>query len=91
MQSHRLTKESEPIIDLLPALPKAWPNGSIKGLRARGAFEVNIQWKDGVLQKASIRSLKGIPLTVHYEGTTVRADTNPGKTYGFDSKLMPIE
>ena len=42
-------------IELLPALPKAWPNGSVRGLRARGGFEVAMTWRDGRLSEADHR------------------------------------
>lgn len=46
-------------IDLLPALPKAWSEGRISGLRARGGFEVTLAWKDGALQQSEILSTLG--------------------------------
>lgn len=59
-----LLQSQEGSINLLPALPDAWKSGHISGLRARGAFEVDIDWQSGRLSKAKIRSLQGGVCTV---------------------------
>lgn len=59
LQSHERTAAGRPILYLLPALPSAWPTGSVRGLRARGGFMVDLTWRDGRLLEATIRSERG--------------------------------
>jgi alpha-L-fucosidase 2 len=65
-------------IHLLPALPKAWPNGSIRGLRARGGFEVDLGWKAGKLTQATIHSTTGTNCKVRYGEQLVLLRLKPG-------------
>lgn len=65
-------------VHLLPALPKAWSKGSVKGLRARGGFEVDINWENNQLIEAKIHSLLGGLLKVSYMDKTVDYETKAG-------------
>ena len=68
-------------LHLLPALPDAWAEGSVKGLRARGGFIVNIRWKVGRLTEVDVTSLAGEKCTLRYGGEELEFATKAGKTY----------
>jgi alpha-L-fucosidase 2 len=78
-------------IHLLPALPSAWPTGSVTGLRARGGFEVSMAWKGGSLQRATIGSLIGGPYRVRCGANAVEFRTEPGAAYVLDGSLRRVE
>jgi alpha-L-fucosidase 2 len=56
-------------IELLPALPSTWRNGSVRGLRARGGFTVDLTWRDGHLHEARIHSPRAARSRVRYQNT----------------------
>jgi alpha-L-fucosidase 2 len=77
-------------LHLLPALPRAWPSGTVKGLRARGGFEVDIQWRAGKLAAATIRSVNGTDCQVRYGDSVVPLRISRGRAARLNGTLQRI-
>ena len=79
-------------IHLLPALPQAWPNGDVKGLRARGGFDVDIAWHKGQLAAATIRSNLGGTCRIRGAGTLQVTDSGmPIPTHQHSQAVVEFE
>ena len=74
-----LVQSHDGAVHLLPALPDAWKEGSVSGLRARGGFEVSIAWQNGTITSASIKSTIGGKLVVRIGDTDTEYETVPGQ------------
>lgn len=74
-------------IELLPALPTAWPNGNINGLMARGGFEIDQYWENGKLLKVEILSKLGNQCVVRYNDKVTQLETVKEKVYVLDENL----
>jgi alpha-L-fucosidase 2 len=74
-------------INLLPALPKAWPSGSVKGLRARGGFEISIQWKNNNIINATVKNISGRICKIRYGEKTVELNLKPGELMTLNNRL----
>ena len=82
------------MIELLPVLPKAWPTGSVTGMKARGAFVVDMAWENGTLKQATIRSDKGAdcriktkqPVAVTHKGRAVKLTEHDDGSIAFPTE-----
>ncbi len=78
LQSHYHAEGGEVV--LLPALPSAWPEGSVKGLRARGGFVVDIAWKNGKLTEAKVTATQPRKLLVRWGSKTWKHTLKAGES-----------
>src|SRR6185312_2845067 len=77
------------VVHFLPALPKAWSTGSIKGLCARDGFVVDFDWDQNGLKHVVIHSKLGKPCLLRYGDHELVLKTQAGRDYAFDGKLQP--
>ncbi|SFB46011.1 glycoside hydrolase family 95 protein [Algoriphagus aquimarinus] len=69
------------MIRLLPALPKAWASGSVKGLKARGNYTIDMTWADGELKTCRIHAGKSGKVMVYYDGSEMDLDLEKGQSF----------
>ncbi len=85
LQSHLRDENGDYFQDILPALPSALSRGKISGIKGRGAFEISIEWQNGVLVSVEIKSLVGNNLNLRYRGNLISQETTKGETLSFIS------
>ena len=86
LQSHLRDENGDFFIDLLPALPSALPKGRISGLKARGGFEIDIDWNNNKLNSVKVKSLLGNQLHLRYDGKQISHETTNGQSLIFRAK-----
>lgn len=76
-------------LELLPALPKAWAAGSVRGLRARGGYGVDLAWRDGKLDAATVRAQHDGPCRIRSATPiTITRDGSPVATRRIDAEVV---
>jgi alpha-L-fucosidase 2 len=90
VQSQHLLQDGSFELQLLPALPSAWPDGSVRGLRARGGFEIDMSWKNGHLTNAHVISTIGGVLHIRLDDKTSVFNTVKGETIMLNNKIEKI-
>ncbi|MGV3503711.1 MAG: glycoside hydrolase family 95 protein [Adhaeribacter sp.] len=77
-------------LELLPALPAAWPTGHLHGVCARGGFELNLNWENGKLRQVKVLSKLGNTCQLRYGDQVVTLKTKKGESYTFDGELKQL-
>lgn len=83
-----LLQSHNSVIQILPALPPQWESGSVKGLRTRGGFEVDINWINGNLNELKIKSLNGNPCEIIYGDLISEIEIGAGETKVLNGDLV---
>jgi alpha-L-fucosidase 2 len=74
-------------IHLLPAVPDVWKDGKVTGMRARGGFEVDMEWKNNKLVTTTIRSINGTTTKVRYGNKVITLSLKPGQSKKLNGSL----
>ena len=90
LQSQLSNPQGAPVIDLLPALPSVWSDGKVTGLKARGGWVVDMEWKSGKLVSANVRSLIGGQADIRSGELTTSVRAKPGQSITFGPDLKPL-
>ena len=85
-----LLQSHTPALHILPALPDDWENGAVKGLKARGDIEVDIQWKDGKLVGFALKAKENKTIKVKYGDTEKMLNLSANKKVHFNANLSPL-
>jgi alpha-L-fucosidase 2 len=88
LQSHVRTDDGRYLLQFLPALPSDWPSGSVRGLRARGGFQIDLVWDGGKLVSATIHSLTGTACKLRYGARQTDLTLAPGGTVRLNGDLQ---
>ncbi|MBX2842967.1 MAG: glycoside hydrolase N-terminal domain-containing protein, partial [Flammeovirgaceae bacterium] len=83
LQSHLRDENGDYFQDILPALPGAFDEGGITGIKGRGGFEFSIEWENSKLLSVEIKSIYGEKLNIRYNGKLISRETIKGETYSF--------
>jgi len=78
-------------INLLPALPKEWANGSVKGIVARKGFVVDMEWENGKLKSLVIHSKLGNTLQLRYGELVKKFTTNKNEVLRFEGENLILD
>lgn len=75
LQSHE-----DGVISVLPALPKAWQSGAVKGMKARGGFTLDFAWEEGEVKTVRLHSAKGNKVILFADGSEIDLELRAGES-----------